>query len=387
MWSNGLTSNSIAVTPLITTAYSVSATDQNGCTASTSVTVYVSPPIVVSLIANTDSVCPGEPVVLTPVITGGVGPPYMIINQDGTVVTPPIYVYPETSGYYSIYVEDACGTHDTGYVYIHVYPLPPAGALADSLAGCQPFTVHFNEVYPDSGCTFVWNFGDNENLSLAHTPVHVFSTSGVFTLTLPVTSQCGCKSIVQYSDLITVYPKPNAQFTWVPEFASVIKPIVTFNNMTTGGSSYIWTFGDGDSSSIVNPVHHFPDAGSWDVQLIAISNMGCKDTVMYPVIIQDEWTFYAPSAFSPDFDEHNDFFFAVAHGIKETGFYLAVYDRWGEVIWDTDKYSELTEKSDTWDGRAKNHAIVKVGTYTWYAKFKDFKDNDHEKAGAVTVIR
>ena len=80
-WSNGSNNPSIIVNPLTETTYQVSATDQNGCTASTSVTVYVSPEIVVTLIANTDSICPGEPVMLTPIITGGVGPPYMILNQ------------------------------------------------------------------------------------------------------------------------------------------------------------------------------------------------------------------------------------------------------------------------------------------------------------------
>jgi gliding motility-associated-like protein len=115
--------------------------------------------------------------------------------------------------------------------------------------------------------------------------------------------------------------------------------------------------------------------------------MGCSDTVVYPIEIQEEFTFYVPTAFSPDHDQHNDFFYAIAHGIKESDFYLAIYDRWGEIIWETDKYNKETERSDSWDGRAKNHAIVNIGTYTWYAKFKDFKGNEHIKAGAVTVIR
>lgn len=385
LWSNGSTGDSITVTLLTATIYSVSVTDQNGCTANISVTINVSSLIDVTLMANTDSVCPGETVMLTPVITGG-APPYTIIDQDGTIVTPPVYIYPEASGYYSVYVEDTCGTHDTGYAYIHVFPFPPIGVLADP-AGCQPFTVHFYEVYPDSGCTFVWDFGDNENLSLAHDPVHTYTDPGVYTVTLTVTSQWGCETFMQYTDMITVYPKPHAQFTWSPEFASILDPVISFNNMSVNASSYIWIFGDGDSTSIVNPVHYFHDAGSWNVQLIAISNMGCRDTAICPVVIQDEWTFYVPTAFSPDNDQINDFFFAFAHGIRETGFYLAVYDRWGEVIWETDKYSEITDQSEKWDGRAKDHEVVPVGTYIWVAKFKDFNGNAHEKAGAVTVIR
>ena len=387
-WNNVPSSPAIVVNPDSTTTYTATAVDGNGCPSNTAmVTVHVSPKINILLIQNLDSVCPGEAVMLTPVITGGVGPPYMILNQDGMIVTPPIYVYPTYSGNYSVSVEDACGTYDVSSVYIKVLPFPPADALADTVAGCQPFTVHFIEINPDDGRTYLWDFGDNENLSLAKNPVHTYTQSGTFTVTLTVTSKYGCKTIKTYPDFITVWPKPEAHFVWSPEFASIIKPEVHFTNMTLNGIGYIWSFGDGDSTAVINPTHTFPDAGSYPVELIAVSNKGCRDTVIYPVVIQEEYTFYGPSAFSPDGDRVNDFFFAIAHGIKENGFYLAVYDRWGEVIWETNKYSELLEQSEKWDGRAKNNEIVPVGSYNWLAKFKDDRGNNHEASGAVTVVR
>jgi gliding motility-associated-like protein len=387
-WDGMPSAPAIVVNPDSTTTYTATAIDGNGCPSNTAIiTVHVSPKINVLLIQNADSVCPGEAVMLTPIITGGVGPPYMIINQDGMIVTPPIYVYPTYSGNYSVYVEDACGTFDTSSVYISVLPFPPADALADTVSGCQPFTVHFIEINPDDGRTYLWDFGDNENLSLAKNPVHTYTQSGTFTVTLTVTSKYGCKTIKTYPDFITVWPKPEAHFVWTPEFASIIKPEVHFTNMTNNGVGYIWTFGDGDSTAVINPTHTFPDAGSYPVELIAVSNKGCRDTVIYPVVIQEEYTFYGPSAFSPDGDRVNDFFFAIAHGIKENGFYLAVYDRWGEVIWHTNKYSEILEQSEKWDGRAKNNALVPIGTYNWLAKFKDDRGNNHEASGAVTVVR
>ncbi len=386
-WNGLASSSSLTVTPLSDAIYNIVVADQNGCTASTIVTVNVAPPISIALIQNIDSVCSGDPVILTPVVTGGVGPPYTFFNQNGGIVTSPIIVYPNQTGSYSVSVLDACGTSAIGFVSIFVYPLPPAAAQADVIAGCQPLTVNFSELYPEDGRTFVWDFGDNENLSLAHNTVHTYTSSGTYTVTLTVTSQYGCKNIIQYTNLITVFPKPNAQYSWYPEFASVIKPIVTFNNLTENGQTYIWTFGDGDSSSINNPTHLFPDAGLWQVELIAISNNGCTDTVSYPVEIQDEFTFYAPTAFSPDLDKNNDFFFITAHGIKNTDFYLSIYDRWGEVIWATNKYDNETKTSESWDGRAKHNEIVPIGTYTWFARFKDENGNTREKYGPLTVIR
>ena len=386
---DGLPSNSYqSVCPDTTTSYTATALDGNNCPSNVATTtVNVSPALLVTLNANTDTVCPGDAVMLIPIISGGVGPPYMIIDQTGNVVTPPVYIYPEQSGWYSVYVQDACGTHDTSSVHIWVMPLPPANGFPDKTQGCQPLTVQFTEISADSGQTYVWDFGDNENLSLAKNPIHVYNQSGTFTVTLTVTSKYGCKNVVTYTDLITVWPKPQAHFIWTPEFASVIKPVLTFTDMTINGVPFYWTFGDGDSSSVANPTHRFSTADTFYVQLISISVQGCLDTVVYPVDILEEWTFYAPTAFSPDNDTKNDSFWAFAHGIKETGFYFAVYDRWGEVIWETTKYSKLTEQSEKWDGRAKNNKIVQVGTYTWLAKFKDFRGNDHEKTGAVTVVR
>ena len=385
-WSNGSTNINIPINPASNTTYSVTATDSNGCTTSTSVNVSIPQPLSLNLTQSTDSICLGESLLITPVVSGGM-PPYTFVDQNGGALSVPIFTYPNHTGGYSIGVIDACGTAFLNSVYVEVLPSPLSGATYDDGAGCQPFTVNFNSINENGNYSYLWDFGDNENLSLSPYPVHVYHESGQFDVTLTVINQYGCQSIYYYDNWITVYPKPHAQFEWNPEFASIIHPIIQFINQTTNAVGYEWSFGDGDSSSFVNPSHTYPNAGSWPVQLIAVSNMGCYDTVEYPVVIKEEWTFYAPSAFSPDFDRNNDVFFALAHGINETDFSFGIYDRWGEIIWSTDKYYSDTEKSEAWDGRAKNHDIVPVGTYTWLAKFKDFKNISHVKAGAVTVIR
>lgn len=66
---------------------------------------------------------------------------------------------------------------------------------------------------------------------------------------------------------------------------------------------------------------------------------------------------------------------------------LEIYDRWGEIIWKTDKFYKDLERSERWDGRAKENQIVPIGVYTWRCIFKDAFDNFHEETGAVSVIR
>ena len=108
---------------------------------------------------------------------------------------------------------------------------------------------------------------------------------------------------------------------------------------------------------------------------------GCKDTAHYTITIKEEYTFYAPTAFSPDYDGINDFFHVFGTGIDNDNFKLIIYDRWGEPVFE----SEDIYKG--WDGRAKGDNLVKTGVYTWVCVFKDFKAIEHTKAGTVTVIR
>lgn len=388
LWNNQLSNPNIMVTPSTQTTYIAQVIDANGCQSQiATTTVYVAPDIHVNLIANTTNVCPGDPVMITPVIWGGVGPPYAIYNHLGDLVTPPIYIYPSESGWYSIRVEDACISWDTSSIYINVYPLPPINILADTLEGCQPLKVQFNEVNPDSGYSYMWNFGDNSNLSLIKNPTHTYNISGIFDVSITVISQHGCKNQVTYNDMIKVWPKPFARFTWTPEIATEIKPEINFINLSNGAFTYQWMFGDGDSSSHINPTHKYPKADNYQVELIAVSNKGCKDTAYAIVKILEHYTFYAPTAFSPDGDRINDFFYVIAHGIKEESFKLEIYDRWGEIIWQTNKFNKDKEISEMWDGRAKNNEIVPIGTYTWRCVFRDVFDRTQIETGVVNVIR
>ncbi|PKP19234.1 MAG: hypothetical protein CVU05_11850, partial [Bacteroidetes bacterium HGW-Bacteroidetes-21] len=387
LWSNMATTSSISINPVENTSFTVIVTDENGCTAMNSTSVFVSPPLNVSLIKNTNNVCSGNPVVLETIITGGIGAPYLMYNQEGQIVTPPIIVYPNTTSEYWVTVFDGCGAHDSGSVVIDVQSSPPVDVQVDILRGCQPLTVHFNEINTTDGRSFAWDFQDNGSLSLAQNPIHTFKNADTYYVNLTVTSQYGCKSHYQIPMPIVVYPKPEIQFTWTPEFATEINPEISFHNMTTDADIFIWNFSDGNFSTLMNPMHNFPGAGTYPVELIAISNMGCKDSAVFPLLIKEEFTFYAPSAFSPDNNQINDDFYIFAHGIKETNFFLGIYNRWGEEIWNTGRYDVNTELSEKWDGRSKGNQLMPVGTYVWHVKFDDQNGNTHEKTGSVSIVK
>ena len=385
---NGQQSNStIIVSPQQNTSYNGYVVDQNGCVSETlSTTIYVAPPINVQLLSNTDIVCPNDPVMLSLVVTGGVGPPYIIYDEFGNVLTLPIIVYPEQTTTYKILIEDACGTKDTSQILIKTFDVPNLNVFVDTIQGCAPLTVNFIETSPETFNYYEWNFGDNSNLSHQRNPTHTFFEGGVYTVTLSVITKDGCKISKSYPNLIKVWNKPKAKFIWYPEIITDIENEVYFTNQTEGGNLYIWSFGDGDSSILKHPSHKYLKSGEYVVELISLNEKGCSDTAFAKLKVLETIAFYVPNAFSPDGNTINDKFFIKAKGINPDEFLLQIYDRWGNIIWSTNVYYPELEQSEEWDGTI-NKTKVPPGAYTWYLKFKDINGITVTKTGSVIVIR
>lgn len=369
--------------------YNIQVTDANGCTSNiASTTVDVTPPVQLEVFASPSAVCPGEPVMLNVNITSGAGEPY-IVRYNDQIVVPPVTVYPEETDYYELTVEDNCGSIASDTVLVSVFPVPVVTFTSDTSRGCQTLEVHFSQYSSVPGISYIWNFGDGsyDQISYDVNPYHKFRIAGTFDVTLTVTSIDGCVSTVTIPQMITVYPKPDSRFDAVPQIVSIIKPEIQFVNLSTLADWYIWHFGDGDSASITNPVHIYQSMNTFNVTLIAITNMGCKDTSNFTITVRDEYSFYAPSAFSPNNDYINDVFFVLGHGIDVIQFYLGIYDRWGNLMYETDKYNTLNPEQYGWKGTSLNNQMAPVGTYTWLCKYKDGMNILHEKAGTVTLIR
>jgi len=97
---------------------------------------------------------------------------------------------------------------------------------------------------------------------------------------------------------------------------------------------------------------------------------------------------YGPTAFSPDKDHLNDNFYVTGVGVDAENFSLKLYDRWGEIIWETTEWNTEDMRSAVWDGRVKGHEkTAQIGVYKWKVVWHDVNNNEHIKVGIVTLIR
>lgn len=382
-WNTGLHDTLIHVWPTVTTNYMVTVTDTHGCITVEGTTVQVRPPLSAEIHVNDSTLCSGEPLIFSGSVSGGSGN-YVITINDTAQITLPYTLYPSASGGYVIKVRDDCNTPPLYFYFdIQVITSPPNNIQADILQGCAPLTVHFIETSSNEGQTYWWNFGDpnSANVSDMKTPVHIYQNAGTYTVSLTTTNLNGCKTQQIIPNLITVYPIPESKFVTDPLSVTILNTNVHFINLSSGAIDYYWNFGDNDSSSLESPYHLYPTIpAEYNVYLIAVSQHGCKDTSWQHLPVIGEYTFYAPTAFSPDNDGKNEVWRVYATNIDFSTFHLAIYDRWGEIIFETNDINKI------WNGRTKNGKLIPVGTYTWMVTFKDDHEVTRTKTGPVTVI-
>jgi gliding motility-associated-like protein len=137
-----------------------------------------------------------------------------------------------------------------------------------------------------------------------------------------------------------------------------------------GDASYRWHDQSTGSTIVVrNPGVYFVD----------VSNRCgvARDSI---VVSQGACTVYIPSAFTPDNNGLNDVFLAKGTG-NVVLFHMAIYDRWGGVLFATD------DKNKGWNG-SSNGVMVPIGTYVYVVKYRE-QNSDMEKwlKGTVSVIR
>lgn len=378
-WSTGATTSSITVNPMTTTSYWVTVTDdclQQSATDTITITVPVYPPVDVTTSPDQTVICPFIPDTLFSYATGGTGiysykwtlaNGSTVGNMDFLTVSPPNGIT-----VYKIEVTDECGEKDSAEVIYHVTspvlelttspdtiicPFDPAQLSVSSTGGWGNH-YYLWEKTQDTTTQITVNPGKT-----TYYPIRVWDDCGTF--------------FVRDSILVKVV-KPQASFYIISNNVTIGLP-VTFHNTTINGSTYQWSFGDGNNSVLIHPNNTYTEPGFYDVELIATDDRGCIDTIVKAVEIRDEVYLYAPNAFTPDSDRYNNYFRVSTIGI--TDFNIRIYDRWGHLVFASN------DKNFSWDGVDSNDRLMKEGVYTYVIQYSTLYDINLVEHGHVTLLK
>lgn len=204
---------------------------------------------------------------------------------DGTTsaLQNPTHVYMAAGSYnVTLNVTDTNGCSNYATKILTILAIPGA-AFNYTFPACAQSTISFTDLSQTNGggaiVSWQWDFGDptsgSSNTSTLQNPVHTFNIPGTYLVTLTVSNSTGCSSSVTMS--ITVHQKPTAQFTFT---APELNHPVYFTDLSLPGSGVLvtwnWNFGDGNSSTMQNPVHTYTLPGTYTVGLNVTNEFICS---------------------------------------------------------------------------------------------------------------
>ncbi len=127
-----------------------------------------------------------------------------------------------------------------------------------------------------------WDFGDG-NSSTLQNPTHLFTTAGTFNVNLTTSSGTCDNTIIKQ---ITISPKPIANFTTSIGCSNTLTPFSDLSTVSTGSiSSWSWNFGNGDTSTLQNPIYAFTTGGNYLVSLTVISDQNCSSNYSSNLVV------------------------------------------------------------------------------------------------------
>jgi gliding motility-associated-like protein len=203
---------------------------------------------------------------------------------DGAISTlqNPIHIF-DSVGIYDITlttsISGQCATSVIFPAEIEVFAKPVVSFVSNTILGCSiPFSVAFTDNTIDV-VSWSWDFGDG-NFSNIQNPSNIYTTSGVFDVSLSVVSNDGCISSIAFPNYMSVDESPIVNFNAFP-IVSCTGENINFSDFSSlATNNWKWNFGDGSSSNTQSPTHQYLLNGVYDVSLIAGIN-SCKDTLVF----------------------------------------------------------------------------------------------------------
>jgi len=248
-----------------------------------------------------------------------------------------------------------------------VADIEPEGA---SIPWCDPITFFGDGSYDPDGdpITYFWDFGDGAT-STDMNPMHIYTVIGTYTVTLTVTDDQGATDTTTTTIEVTNTP-PLADFTYNQPFPEFCEPVyfydASYDPDWCDSWTYYWDFGDGESSTDMNPVHTYSASGTYTVTLTVTDGYGDSDSISYDVTVTNN----PPYA---DFDVSSNY---LSHCNQPVYFYDQSTDPdWCDSLtyhWDFDDGDTSTEKDPS-------HIFDSIGIYNVELQVTD-------EAGAVSYF-
>jgi gliding motility-associated-like protein len=295
-WSDGQSGQSISVSPVVTTTYTVTATDRYGCYTTEDVIVSVVENVVASFTSS--DYCIDEVVqfidnstITNPDVLASSGWDFGDATQlIGNQVT---HQYAAGGNYVVTHaVSTVNGCVGTAIENITIYEAPSVGFNLNN--ACPGVAINFEDNSLGNGTTITnwnWNFGDNIGTGTNSTESYSYLSAGSFDVSLIVVDNQGCTDTLIQS--VEIYEEPLPTFNYMN---GCLYDTVHFidASIVGGGNIIAWSWDiDGDNNedyTSQNVDHKYTVPGDYNITLVVESDNNCTNSItqivsLFPVPI------------------------------------------------------------------------------------------------------
>ena len=373
VWNPTGNTNTILVTPNATSIYTVTGTDNNGCSNSATVSINIKPNPTVSV--NNATVCNGMQAVLNTNVNPSTGIIYTWLP--GGESSASINVNPGSTSVYSVVVNlDGCTSMTTSTVNV-VSSITPNTNFAYTGFYCSGQINASPNLDPTFSAGGVFNSSSGLNVNPTTGVINLANTTAGTYLINYYLSASGCSTSASSSASIQI-TEPSS-LNLAPQINILTGESTTLS--VSGASSYTWSPPDYLScTTCSNPIANPPMSMTYCVNS---PDDACVAKTCISIHIEtgcEEQELTLPNAFTPNGDGSNDEYCLRGWNECIAEFKIIIYNRWGEKVYE----SEQTEFC--WDGSYKGKTQeTEVFVYMLKAKLKD--GTQISKNGNITLLR
>ncbi|MCD6068475.1 MAG: domain containing protein [Bacteroidetes bacterium] len=309
---------------------------------------------------------------------------YSFGDGNGSMQQDTSYTYVNPGTYAAtLIVTSNIGCKDTAMLNVPVYPNPVAN-FTDTLTCLGTFiSVQFNDLTtvaaPDNITTWLWDFGGTGGAS-GQNPTYIYSSQGNYQVTLIAVTNHGCTNTAIH--LVNIPSHPTASFFYNTTPGFNVGATVSFIDSSSFASNYSWSFGNGSTSTDMNPTYTYFENGTYQIVHVVKDSIGCSDTAKATLIISsvsNEISTLIPNAISPNGDGKNDVWKLPFLNLLYPAATVEIYNRWGQKIFESAGYES------PWDGTYRGE-LLPMGNYYYILDLKDESQPDPFN-GAILLVR
>lgn len=376
-WSPSQNSSSFWSSPQNQTQFTVTGIDINGCIGYDSVVISLFQSPQVSIMPLNPQICYGDSIFIS--ASGAVNYTWLStgLNSDS------IKVSPQQTQDYIVIGTDSNGCVDSAFLNLVVWQNPTANFQILPNEACQPSKIQFTDLSFGNSSIIFWNWTiETKGTFLQQNLELDFNNPGFYDVELSIIDANGCRDTFNLDSAVIIRPTPNADFISNRYKTNLNDPVFILTDESSSDVSYwYWSFNDNDFSLQKNPTWIASDVGFYQIELVVTNIWGCKDSTSKIFEVEDIFEIWIPNSFTPDINGINETFRIYGDGWKFTNFYVLIFNRWGQKIF------ESNNPQFQWNGQFENTKSPQ-GVYTYRIVFEQDKFPFYRDIlGKINLIR